>query len=114
MAGIYSRIVPGAEDRVPIHLIVAAIKAYFVNSLDPTKGATGAQLLQALNQRLQTPLAGQEVTDLSGIASKLDSFSGSLASQMAYLMDVEYTFTAAEFGVIDENKFRNDLEIDII
>lgn len=64
MAGIWDRIIP-SEDRVPAHLLKAAIhlSVYGVFS--------NAQVVNALNARLQTPLGVAAETDLSNITSAI-------------------------------------------
>lgn len=110
MSGLWERVKESADDNVPVHLIISGIKAYHVYTVDNTKGATKAQILAAINSLLDTDLAGAEITDLNNIATELDSLSNNTA-KLIYLSNLEYAFTAAEMGVINEAKWRNDLGI---
>jgi hypothetical protein len=104
MAGIFERVKQTATDRVPSHLLEAAFlfkdKAIFTNQ----------QIVDALNAKVQTPLAGAELTDLANIATALAG-AGSLTNRMDYLNKVRAAFIGAESGSITEAQFRSILGI---
>lgn len=110
MAGLWERVRPDANDRVNVHLIVASIKAYYVQTEDATKGATRLQIRNHLDAHLQTPLSGAEITDLEGIADTIDGLPNANAKQ-SFVFLCEYAFIAAETGDINETKWRSDLGI---
>lgn len=111
MAGLWERVRPDVEDRVAVHLIVAAYSGYFVNTVTSgAKGATKAQILAAINAELQTPLSGAEQTDLDAIADQIDAQSNNI-NKLIFIRGIEYAFIAAEMGAINEAKWRGDLGI---
>lgn len=110
MAGLWDRVSGSAEDRINVHLIIAAFKAFFVNSVDATKGATAAQILVALNNELETPLTTAEEDDLTAIGTALNALANNTL-KLIYLANLEYTMIAGELELINEAKWRNDLEI---
>lgn len=110
MAGLWERVKENVEDNVPVHLIVAGLRAYLVNILDNTKGATRIQIRDALNTQLVNPLSTTEQNDLTAMADQLDALANNTL-RLIYLADVEYVMIAAEMGIINESKWRNDLGI---
>ena len=110
MAGLWERVKNEAEDRVAVHLIEAAFGAYYVNTVDGSKGATAAQILTAINNQLETPLDAASQTDLSDIAAEIDALANN-TQKLIYLVGLKYVFIAAEMGEVNETKWRNDLGI---
>lgn len=114
MADLWELVRPDVEDRISIHLIVAAMKAYFVNTLDASKGATRTQIRDALNTQLAKnglpTLTANEEADLVAIADALDAQPNNV-SKLICLSSLEYVFIAAEMDIIGEAKWRNDLGI---
>lgn len=110
MAGLWERIRPDGTDRIPVHLVVAGLRAVFVNGVDGTKGATRVQVRNALNNHVELALTAAEEADLNGIADTIDAQANN-TSKIIFLQNIEYVMIAAEFGAIDETKWRNDLGI---
>jgi len=114
MAGLWERVKPDGTERINIHLIVAGLRGYFVNTVDSGKGATQGQVLSAINSQLTasgySALDAAEQTDLSDIAAELDLQSTNTA-KLIYLCNLEYVMIAAEVGEVAEAKWRNDLGI---
>ena len=107
---LWDRISSTSDDRVPTHLIVAGYRAYFINGIDSSKGATKANILAAINSHVETPMSACAQTDLDNIADQIDLQANNTA-KLIYIQGLEWTFMAAEFGEITESKFRSDLDI---
>lgn len=114
MAGLWERVRADVANRINTHLIVAAMRAYFVNTLDASKGATRVQIRNAMNTYLTgngaPALSAAEEADLTAIADRLDAQANNTA-RLIFLAGLEYAFIAAENGIINETKWRNDLGI---
>jgi len=112
MAGIWERIRPGVDDRINAHLLDASMKGYYTFLEDNTVGASKPQIVNHLNAHLETPLSGQELTDLSDIADVVAvKLAISSNAAQGYVLLHEYVTMAAETGDIGETKYRADLGI---
>jgi hypothetical protein len=104
MAGLWERVNDAADDNVQVHLIVAGIKANGAGLFTPQ------QILDAVNAKLESPLAGAEVTDLNDITTVL-SGKATTTDKLVYVNVVEAMFVSAEVGAVDETQWRTSLEI---
>jgi hypothetical protein len=105
MAGIYDRMVPLAEDRVPVHLVTAAITLYAEGDF------TKAQCVAGINNTITTALSGAEITDLDGLADGVDA-AATLVEKLRYLNKIESYGLAVETGALtNEATFRTALGI---
>jgi len=114
MAGLWERVRPDALSRIDMHLIIAAMRAYHVNTVDASKGATRLQIRDGLNQILAEEnaplLSAAEEADLTAIADAFDAQTNQI-NKLIFISGLEYVMIAAEKGVIGEAKWRNDLGI---
>lgn len=98
MAGLYDRLIADT-DNVAVHLLTAAFVANEAGWFSP------AQILSALDARLETPLNSAAQTDLSNIAAQMAAKSA--VGKVAYMHQIESiaiileenpnAFTDAEF-----------------
>jgi hypothetical protein len=102
MAGLWERVNKTADDRIPVHLLDAAMVLYATGTY------TRQQIVNAINAQLLTPLTSAELADLSAIADQLDA-QGTANQKVVYEQEVMGFSIAAEFGVIDETQFRTGL-----
>ena len=103
MAGIWDRIIPG-DDRLSSHLLKAAIY------LGVRGVFSDAQIRDALNAQLQTPLDAAAETDL--LAVKTAAATGSAAAKLDYLERWDALNIAAEVGALtSEVTYRSQLGI---
>jgi len=114
VADLWERIKPDGTDRINIHLMIAAQKAYYVHDQDATKGATVAKIKTALNNQLtgqgSPTLTAGENNDLDDIATQHDA-QPNINAKQTYVMLVEWIMTAAELGEVNETQWRNELGI---
>jgi hypothetical protein len=104
MAGIFERVKQTATDRVPSHLLEAAFVFKDLGTF------TNQQIIDALNAKVTTPLAGAELTDLTNIATALAG-AGSATNKLTYKEKIRAAFIGAESGSITEAQFRSILGI---
>ena len=106
MAGIYDRIKPDATDRLAVHRMMAALVLYSSGMINSTQART------VLNEVLQSPLSGAEITDLLNIVAQIDAKTGT-ANKLAYVHQVESVSIIAERGssLMSEAVFKNLLGI---
>ena len=104
MAGIWERIKPGVNDRCPVHLVKAAI------SLGVKGSFSDAQIRNAINAQIQTPLDAAAETDLINIRTA--AAAGSAANDSLYMHYLDGVLIAVEAGAItSEATFRSELGI---
>lgn len=103
MAGLWERIKPDALDRVPVHLIQSAIYC-------AGRGLfTDAQVRNALNAVLTTPLDSASETDLANI--KAQAVIGSATLKIDYQLRLHAVCISAENGALNEATWRSELGI---
>lgn len=107
MAGIWNRLIPGGVDgnlKVPAHLLKAAVY------LSVRGVFTNQQILNAINAKISTPLAGQDITDLNAVIT--NAGVGAAAAKLDYLERFDALNIAAEMGVLTvEATYRTELGI---
>jgi hypothetical protein len=94
----------GADDRCSQHLLDAAMILYGTGEF------TAQQVLDGLNSRLTSPLAGAELTDLTNIRAQLDA-QGTTTLKIVYTDKIRAAGIAGEVGAITEAKWRSILGI---
>lgn len=101
MAGIWDRITPGG-DRLSVHLVTSALHLADLGIFTP------AQILNALNTTLETPLDQAAVSDLSSMVSTLGAADA--AGKPQYILTVESLHVAIETGLLaSESLYRTAL-----
>lgn len=110
MAGIWNRIIPNSTEsnfRISAHLLKAAVY------LSVRGVFTNQQILNGINAKLSTPLAGQEITDLTNVLA--NAAIGTAIAKIDYLERFDALNIAAEMGVLTvEATYRTELNIVII
>ena len=91
MTGILARIEPPATDRVRVNDLLAGL------TLEATGDFTSQQVLDAINLRVNTALAGAELTDLSNIQTELGNQVG-VDAKALYARKVWAVLIAVEAG----------------
>ena len=104
MAGIWERVKVDAADRISSHLLDAA----FV--FNATGDFTQQQIIDAINSKIVSPLAGAELTDLGNITSQM-SAQGTATLKLVYLEKVRAAMLCAEMNLFNETTFRSILGI---
>lgn len=103
MSGIYDRIVPSSTDRVPAHLLKAAI---FLGS---DSVFTDQNILDALNATLVTPLDAAAETDLSTVRAAVAN-AATIQAGLRILERWDALNIAVEMGALsNETTYRNKL-----
>lgn len=99
--GIFDRIKPDAEDRLPVHLVTAAV--YLA-----ARGVfSDAQILTALNEKLNTPLDAAATADLA--AMKVNATTGAAVARVDYLLRLEALGIGVEAGLLtNEATYRSE------
>ena len=105
MAGIWERVVGGAEDaqRLNVSLLRTELTgvALGIRTLAEGKAALEAELGATLNTA--------ETTDLTAISGAIDA--GTTQQRLVYAAKMEFALNAAELALIDETEFRSVLGI---
>ncbi len=105
MAGLWERIKPDATDRINTHLVIAGIKGYSAGVF------TAQQVIDALNNHVQSPLTNPEKADLSAIAAQITA-QGSVQLKLVYVVGkLEPVMMAGETGDCNEAFWRSTLGI---
>ncbi len=126
MAGLYDRLTPTHDSRIPHTLIVAIIIAQWARKKNPAVGFTPAQIVTNMDTYLQSKpgpdgagkavLTTAEKTDLTNIAAELDAVPGANATETAinelrYLLWFWALMYMVGMGVISEQRWRDELGI---
>lgn len=105
MPGLFDRVHNSGNDRIDVHLLIAGLGGYAFGMW------TAQQILDALNSKLASPLAGLELTDLTAIRTAIDAITAGNTDvqegrRMVRLRRMELACIAAENGLVNEVQWR--------
>jgi len=92
MAGIYERVKPAADDRVSIELIFQALLLRGIGEY------TSQEAADAVNETVNLPLAGAEITDIQNLLGQMLAQADNTA-RLVYLNKAKAVFHQWEQGI---------------
>jgi hypothetical protein len=107
MSGIWERVKPsdGADDdRINTHLMETV---FILRALGEF---TDLELLNGINEQLQTELSSAEIADMVAIGAAMNAKANTTA-KLVYMQKIKAATIAGEIGSIGETKFRSILGI---
>lgn len=106
MAGLYDRIIEGAEDNLSVHVLKAVLVLRAVGTINDAQAQT------ILNEGLDTALAGDELTDVVDILAVLNAKSPAV-NKVIYLLTVDSASMITEIGstLSTDSSWRTSCEI---
>jgi len=105
VSGLYDRITPATESRVPIHYLEAACELYAQGTV-----TSRAALIQQINGLLSVPLSTEAEADLVAMFGRIDA-KATMGAKSLFVRIVNAANITAEAGAGTEAFWRTTLEV---